>query len=149
MLKVLCVDDEKLTLQYLVSLCRSIPEIDEVHGVNGGKEALSWLHENPCDLVFLDIEMPDMDGIRLTFEEEAVREIARQAIARKCGARGLRAIIEDAMLDTMFELPGMPDVNECIITKEAVSGGKPTLISGVGKRTARRAEKKTDETDAS
>ena len=91
----------------------------------------------------------DMDGIRLTFEEDAIREIARQAIERKCGARGLRAIIEDAMLDTMFELPGMPDVNECIITKEAVTGGKPTLISGVGKRTARRAEKKSSETDAS
>ena len=72
MLKVLCVDDEKLTLQYLVSLCRSIPEIDEVHGVNGGKEALSWLHENPCDLVFLDIEMPDMDGIRLS---ERIRDM--------------------------------------------------------------------------
>ena len=91
----------------------------------------------------------EMDGIRLTFEEDAIREIARQAIERKCGARGLRAIIESAMLDTMFELPGQPDVNECIITKEAVTGGKPTLISGVGKRTARRAEKKTDETDAS
>ena len=91
----------------------------------------------------------DMDGIRLTFEEDAIREIARQAIGRKCGARGLRAIIENAMLDTMFELPGMPDVNECIVTKEAVNGGKPTLISGVGKRTARRAEKKADETDAS
>ena len=91
----------------------------------------------------------DMDGIRLTFEDEAVREIARQAIERKCGARGLRAIIEDAMLDTMFELPGLPDVNECIITKEAVTGGKPTLISGVGKRTARRAESKKSETDAS
>ena len=91
----------------------------------------------------------DMDGIRLTFEEDAIREIARQAIERKCGARGLRAIIEDAMLDTMFELPGMPAVNECIITKEAVTGGKPTLISGVGKRTARRAEKKNSETDAS
>ena len=72
MLKVLCVDDEKLTLQYLVSLCRSIPEIDEVHGVNGGKEALSWLHENPCDLVFLDIEIPDMDGIRLS---ERIRDM--------------------------------------------------------------------------
>ncbi len=91
----------------------------------------------------------DMDGIRLTFEEEAIREIARQAIDRKCGARGLRAIIENAMLDTMFELPGLPDVNECIVTKEAVNGGRPTLISGVGKRTARRAEKKADETDAS
>ena len=91
----------------------------------------------------------DMDNIRLIFEDDAIREIARQAIDRKCGARGLRAIIENAMLDTMFELPGMPDVNECIITKEAINGGKPTLISGVGKRTARRAEKKTDETDAS
>ena len=91
----------------------------------------------------------DMDGIRLTFEEKAIREIARQAIDRKCGARGLRAIIENAMLDTMFELPGLPDVNECIVTKEAVNGGKPTLISGVGKRTARRTEKKADETDAS
>jgi len=91
----------------------------------------------------------EMDGIRLTFEEDAIREIARQAIERKCGARGLRAIIESAMLDTMFDLPGMPDVNECIITKDAVTGGKPTLISGVGKRTARRADKKTDETDAS
>ena len=91
----------------------------------------------------------EMDGVRLTFEEDAIREIARQAIERKCGARGLRAIIENAMLDTMFELPGMPDVNECIITKEAVTGGKPTLISGMGKRAARRAGKKTDETDAS
>ena len=91
----------------------------------------------------------DMDNIRLTFEEDAIREIARQAIERKCGARGLRAIIENAMLDTMFELPGMTDINECIITKEAVTGGKPTLISGVGKRTARRAEKSKNETDAS
>ena len=91
----------------------------------------------------------DMDNIRLVFENDAIREIARQAIERKCGARGLRAIIENAMLDTMFELPGLPDVNECIITKEAIKGGKPTLITGVGKRTARRAEKKADETDAS
>ena len=91
----------------------------------------------------------DMDNIRLVFENDAIREIARQAIERKCGARGLRAIIENAMLDTMFELPGLPDVNECIITKEAIKGEKPTLITGVGKRTARRAEKKADETDAS
>ena len=91
----------------------------------------------------------DMDGIRLTFEEDAIRSIAKQAIDRKCGARGLRAIIEDAMLDTMFDLPGMTDVDECVITKEAVNGGKPTLISGVGKRTSRRTEKKKDETDAS
>ena len=72
MLKVLCVDDEKLTLQFLVSLCRDIPEIDEVHGLERAKDALSWLRDNPCDLVFLDIEMPEMDGLRLA---ERIREI--------------------------------------------------------------------------
>ncbi len=91
----------------------------------------------------------DMDGIKLTFEEDAIREIARQAIERKCGARGLRAIIEDAMLDTMFELPGMKDVNECVITKEAVTGGKPKLISSVRRRTTRHTEEAADKTDAS
>jgi ATP-dependent Clp protease ATP-binding subunit ClpX len=81
----------------------------------------------------------DMDGVKLTFEEDAIREIARQAITRKCGARGLRAIIEDAMLDTMFELPGQTEINECVITKDAVTGGKPKLIAGVRRRSAKRS----------
>ena len=89
-----------------------------------------------------------MDGVRLTFEEEAIREIAKQAISRKCGARGLRAIIEDAMLDTMFELPGMTDVNECVITPEAVKGGKPKLISGVRRRNAKRSDASAHSEDA-
>ena len=91
----------------------------------------------------------DMDGVKLTFEEDAVREIAKQAITRKCGARGLRAIIEDAMLDTMFDLPGMAEINECVITPESVKGGKPKLIAGVRRRTAKRTEQRTDSTDAS
>ena len=72
MLKVLCVDDEKLTLQYLVSLCRSIPEIDEAHGVDQAKDALSWIRANPCDLVFMDISLQDTDGIRLA---ERIRDM--------------------------------------------------------------------------
>ncbi len=73
----------------------------------------------------------DMDGIELTFEEDAVRAIARQAIERRCGARGLRAIIENVMLDTMFELPGLKDVSGCVISADTVTGGaKPRLITG-------------------
>ena len=87
--------------------------------------------------------------MKLTFEDDAVREIARQAIERKCGARGLRAIIEDAMLDTMFELPGQNDISECVITKEALNGGKPTLISGTRRRLTRRSETKENKPDAS
>ena len=91
----------------------------------------------------------DMDGVKLTFEEDAIREIAKQAITRKCGARGLRAIIEDAMLDTMFDLPGQTEINECVITKDAVTGGKPQLIAGVrNRRSAKRADSRQQSEDA-
>ena len=58
--------------------------------------------------------------------------MAKQAIARKCGARGLRAIIEDIMLDTMFELPDDKTVTECIIDEDAVNGGIPKVVHGEG-----------------
>ena len=53
------------------------------------------------------------------------------------------------MLDTMFELPGLPDVTECVITKESVTGGKPLLISGTKRRMARLNENTEDKPDAS
>ncbi len=90
----------------------------------------------------------EMDGVRLTFEEDAVREIARQAIERRCGARGLRAIIEESMLDTMFDLPGEADVTECVITRDAVTGGKPLLVRGTRRRAPKR-ETRTNKSDAS
>ncbi|MBU6233035.1 MAG: ATP-dependent Clp protease ATP-binding subunit ClpX [Acidobacteria bacterium] len=61
-----------------------------------------------------------IDGVELVFEPEAVREIARLAIARSTGARGLRSILEDVLLDTMFDLPGRKDVKRCVITATAV-----------------------------
>ncbi|RAL26693.1 ATP-dependent protease ATP-binding subunit ClpX [Thermoflavimicrobium daqui] len=62
----------------------------------------------------------EMDNVELTFEKEALEEIAREAIKRKTGARGLRAIIESIMLDVMFELPSRDDVIKCTVTKETV-----------------------------
>jgi len=82
----------------------------------------------------------ELDGVQLTFEDEAVREIAQKAIKLKTGARGLRAIIEECMLDTMFELPGMMDINGCVIDRDAVDGGKPKLQKGARRRTAKRGE---------
>ena len=70
----------------------------------------------------------EMDGIKLTFEPDALRAMAKQAIDRKCGARGLRAIIEEMMLDTMFELPDDRSVTECVIGLDTVGGGKPRLV---------------------
>lgn len=72
-----------------------------------------------------------MDGVELEFEDAAVRAIARKAIARNTGARGLRSIIEKIMQNVMFQVPSMHDVSRCIVTEEVVSSGKqPVLIHG-------------------
>ncbi len=60
------------------------------------------------------------DGVELEFEPDAVQEIARQALARNTGARGLRAILEEIMLDMMFDIPSRDDVSRCIITRDNV-----------------------------
>lgn len=68
------------------------------------------------------------DGVELTFDQEALDAIAEKAIARKTGARGLRSIIEETMLDLMFEIPSQEDVTKVRITKDAVDGNaKPIL----------------------
>ncbi|PTX46415.1 ATP-dependent Clp protease ATP-binding subunit ClpX [Gemmobacter caeni] len=71
----------------------------------------------------------DIEGVKLTFTDEALTAIAKRAIKRKTGARGLRSIMEDILLDTMFELPGMGDVSEVVVKDEAVNAGaKPLLV---------------------
>ncbi|HSJ38593.1 MAG TPA: ATP-dependent protease ATP-binding subunit ClpX [Planococcus sp. (in: firmicutes)] len=74
-------------------------------------------------------KMMELDGVTLTFEDEALVEIAKLAIDRKTGARGLRSIIENVMLDVMFDLPSREDIIECIITKETITDKvQPKLI---------------------
>jgi ATP-dependent Clp protease ATP-binding subunit ClpX len=71
-----------------------------------------------------------MDDVKLTFEDKALRAIARQAVKRKTGARGLRAILEDLLLHTMYELPSMKDVTEVVITEDCVEKkSRPLLVS--------------------
>ena len=62
----------------------------------------------------------EMDGVKLTFTDDAVREVARLAVERKTGARGLRAIMEDVMMDIMFEIPSDPTIGTCTVTAAAV-----------------------------
>ena len=69
----------------------------------------------------------EMEDIRLTFPPEALKGIARKAIERKTGARGLRSIMEGILLDTMFELPGLKGVEEVVIGPEVVEGGARPL----------------------
>lgn len=70
-----------------------------------------------------------LDNVKLSFDEDALAAVAHKAIARKTGARGLRAIMEKALLDTMFELPGDNTVEACQVTKAVIEQGiAPTLI---------------------
>ena len=61
-----------------------------------------------------------MYGVELVFEDDALVEIAKKAIERKTGARGLRAICEEVMLDIMYDIPSRTDVKRCIITKDVI-----------------------------
>nr|WP_315102255.1 ATP-dependent Clp protease ATP-binding subunit ClpX [uncultured Catonella sp.] len=71
----------------------------------------------------------EFDGVELEFEEDAIREIAKQSAARKTGARGLRSIMEKTMLDTMFTIPSEEKAVKCIVTVAAVKGDeKPQII---------------------
>lgn len=74
-------------------------------------------------------KMLELDDVELEFEEGALQEIAKKAIERKTGARGLRSIIEGIMLDVMFDLPSRDDITKCIITKETVADNSiPKLV---------------------
>ncbi len=71
-----------------------------------------------------------MEGVELEYRENALAAIAKRALERRTGARGLRSIIEHALLDVMFELPSRKDVSKCVITKETISKGlSPTLVT--------------------
>ncbi len=76
----------------------------------------------------------DMEGVELTFAEDSLVAIAKKAIARKTGARGLRSIMENILLDTMFELPGLDGVEEVVINGEVVEGNVAPLHIYADKR---------------
>ena len=90
------------------------------------EEALMRILTEPKNaLVRQYTKLLGFDNVELEFTEGALRAIARQALARKSGARGLRAIIEGVMMDTMYELPSMENVRKCIITEDVVLGKIP------------------------
>ena len=73
----------------------------------------------------------EFDGLELEFEEDALREVAKLAISKKTGARGLRSILEQTMLEVMYEIPAKDNVIKCIVTKDSILGKeKPRLVEG-------------------
>jgi ATP-dependent Clp protease ATP-binding subunit ClpX len=86
------------------------------------EEALVDILTKPRNAICLQYQkFFEMEGVKLAFQEEALAEVARQAVKRGTGARGLRAVLESSMLDIMYHLPSHDGVKECIITKEVIT----------------------------
>ncbi len=93
------------------------------------EEALVKILTEPKNAILKQYQkLFEMDGVELSFTEEAVQEIARLSAARKTGARGLRSILEKAITNLMYELPSQEDVGKCLVTAEVIRGtGEPEL----------------------
>ena len=77
----------------------------------------------------------ELENVKLTFTDDALTAIAKRAIERKTGARGLRSILEDILLNTMFDLPGMANVDEVLVNEEAaISAAQPLMIYAEAKK---------------
>ncbi|MBN2414941.1 ATP-dependent Clp protease ATP-binding subunit ClpX [bacterium] len=70
----------------------------------------------------------DMDGVELEFREEALKALVKRAAAKKTGARALRSLMEEIMLDIMYELPSLENVTSCVVTDKTVTDGKKPLL---------------------
>ncbi|MBQ8798034.1 MAG: ATP-dependent Clp protease ATP-binding subunit ClpX [Lachnospiraceae bacterium] len=88
----------------------------------------------------------ELDGVELEFEEDALRVIARRAVEQKTGARGLRAIMENIMMDTMYRVPSDESILKCIVTKEAAEGSEGPALEIAEQR--RKTSKKSGQRSA-
>ena len=95
-----------------------------------GEDALVKILTEPKNAIIKQYQkLVGFDGVKLTVEEDAVKEIAQTAIRLKTGARGLRTIIEGLMTDVMYQIPSEEDVEEVVVTKECLTeGAKPKIV---------------------
>ena len=94
------------------------------------KEALIRILKEPKNALIKQYQkLFEMDEVKLSFDDDAVDAIAEKALERKTGARGLRSIMENVMMDTMYEIPSDATIGRCIVTKRAVEGEEqPTIV---------------------
>lgn len=107
-----------------VPMCVGLDMLDE--------EALMRILTEPKNAIVKQYKkLFELDGVELDFEEEALRAVAKRAVERKTGARGLRAILEKVMMNSMYQIPSDEGVNKCLITEDCVEGKEePQLFYG-------------------
>jgi ATP-dependent Clp protease ATP-binding subunit ClpX len=106
-----------------------LPVIATLHDLDDG--ALVRILKEPKNAIIKQYQKYfELEKVRLKFTDDAVAAVAREAMKRGTGARGLRAVLEEVMLEVMYELPSLPGLKECIITREVIlNKDRPILIS--------------------
>ena len=115
----------------VTAVLNKLEEDDLVHILTNVKNAVTKQYE----------ELFKMDKIKLTFTDDSLQAMARQAIKKETGARGLRSILESVMVDVMFEIPSRNDIKECIINREVIEEGQQPELILKKKRAPRKTTK--------
>ncbi len=104
-----------------------LPVIATLHELN--EEALVDILTQPKNALVKQYQkLFEMDGVKLKFSNGALRAVAREALKRNAGARGLRAIMEKSMLDIMYDVPSQADIREVVVSEEVIASGEKPLI---------------------
>jgi ATP-dependent Clp protease ATP-binding subunit ClpX len=119
--------EDLLRYGLIPELVGRIPVVVALHELD--ESALVDILQKPKNaLIKQYAKMFELEGVGLTFDPEALRAVANRTADRGTGARGLRAVLEDVMLEVMFELPSRQDVREVIITRETIEEGQTPLL---------------------
>ncbi len=124
-----CLPEDLIQYGLIPEFVGRLPVMSAIHQLSRD-ELMRILTEPRNALVKQFQRFFQFDGIELVFAEDALSSIADKALERETGARGLRSIIEEVLLEVQFELPSRRDVRKCVITRETIEKGKPpTLVT--------------------
>jgi ATP-dependent Clp protease ATP-binding subunit ClpX len=128
-----CLPEDLVNYGLIPEFIGRLPVMSAVHQLSRG-DLITILTEPRNALVKQFQRFFQFDGIELVFADDSLEAIANRALDRETGARGLRSILEETLLDVQFELPSRRDVKKCVVTKETIERGlKPTLVTEAAK----------------
>ncbi len=137
-----CLPEDLVNYGLIPEFIGRLPVVSAVHQLTRD-DLITILTEPRNALVKQFQRFFSFDGIELVFSDDALVSVAEKALARETGARGLRSIIEETLLEVQFELPSRRDVKKCVVTKETIEQGRsPTLVTEAApdEHPGRRAE---------
>jgi ATP-dependent Clp protease ATP-binding subunit ClpX len=127
--------EDLLKFGLIPELIGRIPIVAPLHQLN--EVAMKSILTDPKNAILKQYKkLLLMEGVELEFDKFSLNAIVEKAMVKKTGARALRSIVEDFMLDIMYELPNMKDVEKCVITKDVVEKGKEPIYIKAEKKSA-------------